>query len=396
MGPKPLLLLACALVLLKSCGGIIYDPCQPLTPIARGDPFVIGLALIPAVNATLLANLTASYGGLCNTTFQDYLITNYKALIAIYNLRVDRLQVLRMPYPDIIFNMVNATPPTMALAAFRANVTSPAAYIASGDPAVTYGAGFVVSLALLPRFDKGNLQYLQWYDQSCNECGGKNGALCMHSTQAGVVACSTPLDNCTCTVSGVTNSSCSLDDARFDVCSTSINTAWMGTDRNQAVMRTGPQVQRLNAYSITSLFNTARNKFYDLKNFVYANVQSSWGAVSSDAQSQYVDFEGGLSQYTRSPPPPPPSPPPAPPSPPSPPHPASPSPPPAPSPPPSPPPPSPHPPSPPPPPEAPAVVVAASIETEVLPDTATETAAVAPADSGTTTDTTTSVETPAT
>lgn len=38
----------------------------------------------------------------------------------------------------------------------------------------------------------------------------------------------------------------------------------MGTDRNQAVMRTGPQVQRLNAYSITSLFNTARNKFYDL------------------------------------------------------------------------------------------------------------------------------------
>lgn len=334
-------------------------------------------------------------------------ITNYKALIAIYNLRVDRLQVLRMPYPDIIFNMVsrrrrargvnervlvvgvadvkgsepenstrlgesvgpcrtplraqvNATPPTMALAAFRwvqgdrhlrathllsrqesyapfpvfkvlgppcigwpqcqalscaglempvscsaqtdcllsasscylrANVTSPAAYIASGDPAVTYGAGFVVSLALLPRFgapmhwqregkrvvrvagmlgvsrgctrtgspqsihgqqegagwfrtyqscglwmlcrrfacvtsgpfmpslraDKGNLQYLQWYDQSCNECGGKNGALCMHSTQAGVVACSTPLDNCTCTVSGVTNSSCSLDDARFDV-----------------------------------------------------------------------------------------------------------------------------------------------------------------------------------
>ncbi|KAG2447892.1 hypothetical protein HYH02_007346 [Chlamydomonas schloesseri] len=394
MGHKRFLLLACALVLLKSCSGILYDPCTPLTPIARGDPFVVGLALIPAVNATLLANLSASYGGMCNSSFQDYLVSKYNALIAIYNARVDRLQVLRMPYPDIIFNMVNATPPTMALAAFRANVTSPAAYIASGDTAVTYGAGFVVSLALLPRFDKGILQYLQWYDQTCNECGGKNGALCIHSTQAGINACSTPLDNCTCTVNGATNTSCSLDDARFDVCSTSINMAWMGTDRNQAVMRTGPQVQRLNAYSITSLFNAARNKFYDLKNFVYENVQSSWGAVASDAQSQYVDFEGGLSQYTRSPPPPPPSPPPAPPSPPAPPGPTPPAPPPAPSPPPSPPP-SPHPPSPPPP-GTPVVVVAASVETEAIPDTtATDAAAAAPADSEST-GTTPASETPAT
>ncbi|GIL63715.1 hypothetical protein Vafri_17744 [Volvox africanus] len=65
-------------------------------------------------------------------------------------------------------------------------------------------------------------------------------------------------------------------------------------------MRTGPQVQRLNAYSITSLFNQARDKFMELKDFVYSNVASSWNNINQDALNQYTSFEGGLSQYARS------------------------------------------------------------------------------------------------
>ncbi|GFR46972.1 hypothetical protein Agub_g8624 [Astrephomene gubernaculifera] len=321
-----LLVLALGVTALSTCSGIQYNPCDPLTPIARGDPFVLGLALLPGINATKLANLTATYGGMCNSTFQQLLTSKYSAKLAIYNTRVDRLQVLRMPYADIIFNMVNASAPTMALVAFRANVSSPPIYIVSGNATETYGAGFVVSAALLPRLENGNLQYLQWYDQTCNECGGLRSQLCVWSTEAGVNSCATPLANCSCSAVSSSNGTCSFDSDQFDVCSTAVNVAWLGTDRYQAVMRTGPQVQRLNAYSITSLFNTARSKFITLKNYVYANLADSWGAVSSDAQSQYVDFEGGLSQYDTRPPPPPPAPPapPSPPSPPSPPHPPSP------------------------------------------------------------------------
>ncbi|KXZ46366.1 hypothetical protein GPECTOR_44g43 [Gonium pectorale] len=290
---KLLLQLASGLAALSLCSGIAFNPCAPLTPVSRGDSFPLGLVLIPSVNASVLANLTESYGGMCNTTFQDYLIKNYKARIAIYNLRVDRLQVLRMPYADIIFSMVNATPPTLALAAFRANVTSQPIYIASGDTAQTFGAGFMVSTSLLLRIEEGTLRYLQWYDLTCNECGGATSQLCIHSSQGGIKACATPLDNCTCTTNGVANSSCSFDDERFDVCSTAINAAWLGTDRSLAVFRTGPQVQRLNAYSITSLFNAARSKFESLKNYVYTSVSESWSAVNSDTQSQYVDFWGG-------------------------------------------------------------------------------------------------------
>ncbi len=50
----------------------LKDP--PLPVWTQGDPFVLGLALIPGVNATLLANLSASYGGMCNSSFQDYLV----------------------------------------------------------------------------------------------------------------------------------------------------------------------------------------------------------------------------------------------------------------------------------------------------------------------------------
>ncbi|GIL66694.1 hypothetical protein Vafri_20178 [Volvox africanus] len=303
-----------AFAMLASLSYSMYDPCQPLSPISRGDAFPLGLVLVPSISASYLANLTVSNGGICNTTFQNFLIANYNASLAIFNLRMDRLQVLKMPFPDIVFSMYMASHPQLSAVAFRGNVTSQPVYIASGNTSETNGAGFMVSTALLLRFDLGQLQYLQWYDMTCNECGGVRSELCIHSNQASVQACATPLTSCTCANS--TSSNCSLADDVFDVCSTAINAAWLGTDSKSAVMRTGPQVQRLNAYSITSLFNQARDKFMELKDFVYSNVVSSWNDINQDALNQYTSFEGGLSQYARSslpsPPPsssPPPSPP---------------------------------------------------------------------------------------
>jgi hypothetical protein len=165
------------------CQAIAYDPCQPLSPVARvrwgpttacapeprachhlpsrpgsrvpslqRDAFPLGLAMIPAASPELLYNLTVQFGGMCNHTFQQILVSaslldaarggqtsrvaallatltsqsqphqpvpecfsraqvsQYNARVAIYNARVDRLQVLRMPFPDIIFNMARTQP----------------------------------------------------------------------------------------------------------------------------------------------------------------------------------------------------------------------------------------------------------------------------------------------
>lgn len=104
--------------------------------------------LIPGGNTTALSTLIASGGnelGLCNATVQDHLVgmlchdytvhgelkechatlqmTAYNAQLAVFNLVVDRLQVLRLPYTDIIFPLVNATTnglsPTLVAIVFR-------------------------------------------------------------------------------------------------------------------------------------------------------------------------------------------------------------------------------------------------------------------------------------
>lgn len=313
--------LACALAGLAPCSGLGYDPCAATTAVVKGGGFVLGLVLVPAVNDTVWSNLTAKFSnGLCSPGAQQELVTKYNAAFAVYNLKVDRLHVLRLPYADIVLRM-NMTPPTMLMAAFRANYTSPAVYIASGDDSITRGAGFVVSVALLARFDKGFLSYLQWYDQTCNDCGGKTSDICIASSKTNTYACATPLTNCSCYSEGTLNTSCIYTEPRFSVCATSVNAAWLGTDRNQAVFKTGSQVQRLNAYSIVDLFNTGRDAFNRVKNYTYTSVKQSWSEINSGIANQGPDFEGGLTQARtlQSPPPPrPPTPPGPPPSPPSP------------------------------------------------------------------------------
>ncbi|KAJ9505941.1 hypothetical protein QJQ45_017007, partial [Haematococcus lacustris] len=344
-----------ALLLLAGCDAMMFDPCSPPAPVVRGDSFVIGLALIPGGNASDLAitiNAESPTIGLCNQTFQNYLITKFNAQIAVFNLRVDRLQVLRIPYPDVIFPLVNATAnglrPTMTVVAFRNNINSVPAYLANGgnDTAIG-GAGFVVSLALLIRFETGVLRFLQWFDLTCNDCGGSTSQLCIR--QIGVNSCATPFTNCTC--GGRSN--CSYTDEVFDSCSTALNTGFSGTDLNSAAFRTGAQIQRLNAFSLVSLYYTAKSAVLSQYNAIYTNIASQYASLTADANAQQTEFGGGFGserqgalrgQPPPSPPPfpPPPSPSPAPsppPAPPRPPHPPSPMPP-------SPEPPSPEPPSP--------------------------------------------------
>ncbi len=104
----------------------------------------------------------------------------------MFQLRLDRLHVLRLPYPDIIFSVIGASTPTLAVIAFKSvwrlrhvgcntlcmcvssrlarrmpigrrsnGVYSAPAYLANGsNNTEIWGAGFTVSLALLIRFGR--------------------------------------------------------------------------------------------------------------------------------------------------------------------------------------------------------------------------------------------------
>ena len=53
----------------------------------------------------------------------------------------------------------------------------------------------MLEAAAPPPADTGVLKYLQFYNLTCNDCGGWRGARCVNGT-----SCTLPVSNCTCEV----------------------------------------------------------------------------------------------------------------------------------------------------------------------------------------------------
>lgn len=142
-------------------------------------------------------------------------------------------------------------PPAGCLCPCRAGVRSDVRYVVSAEPRMTGGTGFVSTLSLMSRFgawqvaggkpwhapvqrraclqaqwhgcgvavgsradcgrlpqaratqqshppttDKGELKFLQFYNLTCNDCGGWRGTRCLNGT-----SCTLPVANCTCATS---------------------------------------------------------------------------------------------------------------------------------------------------------------------------------------------------
>jgi len=257
---------------------------------------VLGLAFIPGGNATYIYEyMTNRSYSLCNTSFQSKLISAYDAKIAIFNLRADRLELLSVPYASVLYSMINSSIASMSVIAFAGQIYSPPIYVASIHPNYTVGVGFATSAPLLLRFSSGNLTYMQWYDQTCTECGGRNGSLCLNSKTASVYNCATAVDNCTCVLTdGKVNASCSYTDGRFNVCSTSIYVAWSGTDSSLATFKTGPMIEKLNSYSLVSLFNKGVSYLSSWKTYVVSQANSTWSLLTTTTTTS-SDLGGGFS-----------------------------------------------------------------------------------------------------
>eukprot|EP00195_Chlamydomonas_chlamydogama_P014351 CAMPEP_0202889840 /NCGR_PEP_ID=MMETSP1392-20130828/399_1 /ASSEMBLY_ACC=CAM_ASM_000868 /TAXON_ID=225041 /ORGANISM="Chlamydomonas chlamydogama, Strain SAG 11-48b" /LENGTH=250 /DNA_ID=CAMNT_0049573263 /DNA_START=266 /DNA_END=1018 /DNA_ORIENTATION=+ len=217
------------------------------------------------------------------------------ARVAVFMTRVDRMALLSLPYKDIVIPMVNIPPTknnTVLLIAFRNNIFSNPVYLASAAPNLTSGVGFVQSVTLMARFSNGDLQYLQWFDVSCDACGGVSSGICVH--QPDVKSCATPLENCTCSGKNIPEWRCDYASDQFGQCNTGVNLAWMGTDQKGSAFKTGPQVEKLNAYSIVSLYYSVKQIVMSAYNNTKEAVTSNWNTIKGEAAEQRVDQSSAI------------------------------------------------------------------------------------------------------
>uniref|UniRef100_A0A383W183 Pherophorin domain-containing protein n=1 Tax=Tetradesmus obliquus TaxID=3088 RepID=A0A383W183_TETOB len=322
-------LLACQL--LTAAVAIDFSPCDEITAIKRTEAFSIGLVYWPG-------GLETDWGspetGLqpCDPAVQANL-TALGAMFATYQVRADRLTALKTSFLEELMLTSKApagSPKVISVVAFRNNVRSEARYIASFEPSVTAGTGFVPSLALLAKFELGNLRYLQFFNLTCNDCGGRTSAQCINSTSCALApsVCTCPSSsssggsptsrhllqdngstgsndttgNSTADSNSATNGtdvqlgmnatggtpSCNY--ANFSFCATGINLAFEGVDANSAAFTTASQVKKLTSYSLVSIYFKAKEAFLETRDKFTSTAGEYWGnfgAVQDNIQQAY-------------------------------------------------------------------------------------------------------------
>lgn len=188
----------------------------------------------------------------------------------------------------------------------RGRTRSPARTIVSLDNTITGGVGFVTSLSLMAKFDRGRLVYLDWYDLTCNDCGGRQSPVCINGT-----SCAIPPINCTCAgllgqapeapdVSvNTTTSNCSYA-KNFTFCSTSVSLAFEGVDSVDKAMQSGVQVRKLNNYSILALYNKIKSKFLEQTEKYTEQFKEAWGKFGQSQSDFASAYQGEDTRATGS------------------------------------------------------------------------------------------------
>eukprot|EP00882_Tetradesmus_deserticola_P020632 GHRQ01022294.1.p1 GENE.GHRQ01022294.1~~GHRQ01022294.1.p1 ORF type:complete len:222 (+),score=54.96 GHRQ01022294.1:223-888(+) len=204
-------------------------------------------------------------------------------------------------------------------------------------------------LLLLPA-ELGNLRYLQFFNLTCNDCGGRMSSQCINST-----SCALAPSVCTCAKTATSSSSLPtgrhlLQDGRgstaggsdpsgnspaasdtnstdssstaanstqssisgnstdvqlgmgetggastcnyanFTFCATGINLAFEGVDVNSAAFTTASQVKKLTSYSLVSVYFQAKEAFLDTRDKFTSTAGEYWGnfgAVQDNIQQSY-------------------------------------------------------------------------------------------------------------
>lgn len=232
----------------SSFAASVYDPCGDHGSVAQGDGFTIGLAFWSGGSLD-------DWKGILPCNYEDRLeLISQHVFTGVFRPKVDTMTVLHGSRQDqdfIFAQQPNAT--VMSVVAYQGNnslaVRSYPRFIRRFDTGETTGTGYVAALTLIARLDKGKLDYLQWHDMGCGECGGSKASTCV-DVGDNHRACATSEEEC-----DLLNPEDTGDPETR--CQLSIYIAFSGTDKYSTPLTSAAQIESLNDFSATSFYSSS-------------------------------------------------------------------------------------------------------------------------------------------
>ncbi|PRQ23291.1 hypothetical protein RchiOBHm_Chr6g0259741 [Rosa chinensis] len=198
----------------------VFDPCSDAT-IQRWDGFTFGLAF--SNKDSFFFNQTQFSP--CDTRL-SLSSPDKKAQLAVFRPKVDEISFLTIDSSSS--NPAKAGGYMVAFAGRKYAARSPPILVADDSNTIT-------SFTLVLEFNRGILQNLYWKKFGCKACSG-DYSVCLNGED-----CAVP------------NSKCKSNGGTFD-CNLSIQLTFSGTDKNLEVLNSWYEVEKLQKYSLYSLF----------------------------------------------------------------------------------------------------------------------------------------------
>lgn len=200
----------------------VYDPCSD-AKVQKSDGFTLGVAF--STRESFFFNQTQL------SPCDRRLSLVGTAQLAVFRPKVDEMALLSV-------NATNFSPSKsgghmVAFAGRKYAARSPPVFVADSTNIIT---GFTLVL----EFQKGTLQNLFWKSNGCDSCSGSS-FVCLNQTD-----CAIPVRNCN-------DQGGSID------CSLSIQLAFSGTDKDNAVLNSWYEVKNLRQYSLYGLFSNLKD-----------------------------------------------------------------------------------------------------------------------------------------
>ncbi|KAF9608834.1 hypothetical protein IFM89_011872 [Coptis chinensis] len=203
----------------------IYDPCSDAS-IKTSDGFTFGLVF--SSKESFFFNQTQLSP--CDRRLN---LAGSKAQLTVFRPKVDEISLLTI-------NSTSFSPSASGgyMVAFAGRK-----YAARSLPVfVADDTNIISSFTLVLEFKKGTLQNLFWNSNGCGSCSG----ICLNQTD-----CATPVSNCT-------------GKAGSPNCTTSIQLAFAGTDKNDKVLNSWYEVKNLGQYSLFNLYSNLKNSLNNI------------------------------------------------------------------------------------------------------------------------------------
>lgn len=201
----------------------VYDPCSD-AKVQKSDGFTFGVAF--STKESFFFNQTQ-----LSPCDRRLALAGTSAQLVVFRPKVDEMSLLSVN--SSTFSPSKSGGHMVAFAGRKYAARSPPVFVADNTNIIT-------AFTLVLEFQKGTLQNLFWKSNGCDSCSGSN-FVCLNQTD-----CAVPVNKCN-------DQGGSID------CSLSIQLAFSGTDKDNAVLNSWYEVKNLRQYSLYGLFSNLKD-----------------------------------------------------------------------------------------------------------------------------------------